>query len=122
MCNGNECFKILVRKSRQSSLQKIVIDPTQQERVEHIKYFGGITIFHVKLIEHSHGKTAFNMEKNLYVSKLHLSLRGKIIEVLHMERSYSGAPTWTFRRLYQKYLANFEGESGSGWSSVGLIV
>jgi hypothetical protein len=53
-------------------------------------------------------KAAFNREKTLFTSKLHLELRKKLVKCYIWSTALYGAETWTVRKLDQKYLESFE--------------
>jgi hypothetical protein len=55
-------------------------------------------------------KAAFNKKKTPFTSKLDLELRKKLVMCYI---ALYGAETWTFRKLDQEYLDNFE----VGWTA-----
>jgi predicted adenine nucleotide alpha hydrolase (AANH) superfamily ATPase len=53
-------------------------------------------------------KAALNRKKNLFTTKLDLSLRKKLVKCCAGSTSLNGAETWTIRNADQKYLENFK--------------
>jgi hypothetical protein len=53
-------------------------------------------------------KAAFNKKKTLFISKLDLELRKKLVKRYIWSTALYGAGTWTLRKLDQKYLESFE--------------
>jgi len=53
-------------------------------------------------------KAAFNKKKKLYIKKLDLNLRRKLVKCYIWSMAVYGAETWTLRAADQKYLENFE--------------
>jgi hypothetical protein len=67
-------------------------------------------------------KATFKKKKSLYPANW-IYFKGERSKVLHMEHSLYGAETWTFRKVYQRYLQRFiECGVGEEWRSVGSIV
>ena len=53
-------------------------------------------------------KTAFNKEKTIFISKLDLSLRKKVVKCYIWSTAFYGTETWTFQSVDYKYLESFE--------------
>ena len=53
-------------------------------------------------------KPAFSKKKTLFISKLDLNLRKKLIKCYIWSMALYGAETWTLRAADQKYLESFE--------------
>jgi hypothetical protein len=53
-------------------------------------------------------KAAFNRKKTLFISKVVLELRKKLVKCYIWSIASYGAETWTLRKLDQKYLESFE--------------
>ena len=53
-------------------------------------------------------KVAFNKKKTLFISKLDLDLRKKLVKCYIWSRALYGAETWTLRAADLKYLESFE--------------
>jgi hypothetical protein len=53
-------------------------------------------------------EVAFNKKKILFVSKLDLNLRKKLVKCLIWGMAFYGAEKWTLRAANQKYLESFE--------------
>ena len=53
-------------------------------------------------------KAAFSKKKNLFISKLDLNLRKKLIKCYIWSMTLYGAETWTLRATDEKYLESFE--------------
>jgi hypothetical protein len=53
-------------------------------------------------------KAAFNKKKTLFISKLDLELRKKLLKCYIWRIALYGVENWTLRKLYQKYLESFE--------------
>jgi hypothetical protein len=49
-------------------------------------------------------KAAFNKNKNLFISKLSLNVRKKLVKCYIWSVALYGAETWTLRKVDQKYL------------------
>ena len=54
------------------------------------------------------GKDAFNKKKTLFISKLDLNLRKKLVKCYIWSMAFYGAETWTLRTADQKYLESIE--------------
>jgi hypothetical protein len=52
-------------------------------------------------------KAAFKRNKTLFISKLDLNLRKKLVKCCIWSISLYGAETWTLRKVYQNYLERF---------------
>jgi hypothetical protein len=53
-------------------------------------------------------KAAFNKNKHLFICKLDLNLRKKLVKCYIWSIALCGAETWTLRKVDQKYLESFE--------------
>jgi hypothetical protein len=53
-------------------------------------------------------KATFNRKKTLFTSKLDLNLRNKLVKCYIWSIALYGAETWTFRKVYQKYVESFK--------------
>ena len=53
-------------------------------------------------------KTAFNMEKTLFTSKLDFNLRNKPVTRCIGNITLYGAETWTLRKVDKKYLGSYK--------------
>jgi hypothetical protein len=53
-------------------------------------------------------KAAFNKKKNLFIRKLNLNLKKKLMKCYIWSIALYGAENWTLRKLDQKYLESFE--------------
>jgi hypothetical protein len=53
-------------------------------------------------------KAAFNRKKTIFTSKLHYNLKNKPVKFYIWSVASWGAETWTLRKVYHKYLENFE--------------
>jgi hypothetical protein len=53
-------------------------------------------------------KAAFNKQRALFTSKMHLKLRKKLIKCYIWSAAIYGAETWTHRAVDQKHLESFE--------------
>jgi hypothetical protein len=51
---------------------------------------------------------AFNRTKNVFVSKLDLNIRNKLVKCYIWSKAFYGAENWTFRIVNHKYVENFE--------------
>jgi len=98
--------------SRQSSPVTIMIDQKQLENVECFKYLGrmltndGRCTCEIKS-RIAMAKAAFN-KKTLFISKLDLNLRKKLVKCYTWSMALYGAETWMLRAADQKYLESFE--------------
>jgi hypothetical protein len=75
----------ILRISRQPSLIKIMIDKKQLENVEYFNYLGSMITNDARCTREiksriAMAKAAFNKKKNLFTSKLDLSLREKLVK------------------------------------------
>jgi hypothetical protein len=110
--NGNECGKTKVmRLSRQTSPIKIMIDQKQLENLEYFNYLGSMITNDAMCTSEiksriAMAKAVFN-KKNLFTSKLDLSLRKKLVKYYIWSIALYGAETWTLRKVDQKYVESF---------------
>jgi len=94
-------------------LVTIMIEQKQLENVDCFKYLGrmlkndGRCTCEIKS-RIAIAKVAFNKKKNLFISKLDLNLRKKLVKCYISSMAVYGAETWTLRAADQKYLESFE--------------
>jgi hypothetical protein len=103
----------VMRISRQPSSVQIMIDQKQMENVEHSNYLGGIITNDARCTREiksriAMAKAAFHKKKTLYISKLDLNLRKKLVKCYIWSIALHGAETWTLQKMDQKYLESFE--------------
>jgi hypothetical protein len=68
-------------------------------------------------------KAAFDRKHNLFIRKLYLNLREKLVKCCIWNRTLCGAETWRVRAVDQKYLESLKCGAGEGWRRpVGPIV
>ena len=91
----------------------ITIDQKQLENVKCFKYLGsmltdvGRCTCEIKS-RIAMAKAALNKRKNLFTSKLDLTLRKKLVKCYVWSMALYGAETWTLRATDQKRLESFE--------------
>jgi hypothetical protein len=64
-------------------------------------------------------KAAFNKRRALFINKIDLELRNKLVKCYIWSIALYGAETWTLRSVDQKYLKVLKCGTGEGWRSVG---
>ena len=102
-----------MRISRQPSPVTITIDQKQLENVKCFKYLGsmltddGRCTCEIKS-RIAMAKAAFNKNKNLFISKLDLNLRKKLVKCYVWSMALYGAETWTCWATDQKSLESFQ--------------
>jgi len=108
-----------MRTSRQPSPLQIMINQKQLEKVEYLKYLGGIVTNQARYtcdIKSRIGmaKAAFKKKKKkkkkktLLNSKLDLDIRNKPEKCYIWNIVLYGAESWTLREVEQKYMESFE--------------
>jgi len=103
----------VMRISRQPSPVTIMIDQKQLENVECFKYLGrmltndGRCTCEIKS-RIVMAKAAFSKKKTLFINKLDLNLRKKLIKCYIWSMALYSAETCTLRAADQKYLESFE--------------
>jgi hypothetical protein len=81
--------------------------------VEYYNYLGGMITNDARCTREiksriAMAKATFNEKKNLFTSKLDLSLRKKLVRCYIWIIALYGAETWTLRKVDQKYPESFE--------------
>jgi hypothetical protein len=61
----------------------------------------------MKLNPEFHAKAAFN-KNTLFIDRLDLNLRKKLMKYYIWSTAWQGAETWTLQRIDQKYMESFE--------------
>jgi hypothetical protein len=94
----------VMRISRQPSPIKIMIDQKQLENVEYFKYLGSVITSDARCTREiksriAMAKGAINKKKNLFISKLDLNLRKKLVKCYIWSIALYGAETWTLRKV-----------------------
>jgi hypothetical protein len=118
----------VIRISRQPSLIQIMIDETQLENVEYFNYLGNMIKNDIRCIceikfRIPMAKAAFNKKKAVFVSKLDLNLRNKVVNCYIWSIAWYGAQNGTLRKVDQKSLECSKFDTREGWRrSVGPIV
>jgi hypothetical protein len=112
--NGNECEKTkLIRISRQPSTVHILIDEKQLDIVEYLYYMqslvtdGAICILR-NSIQDFHVRSSILEKEDLFISKLDLNLRNKLVKCYILSIALCSAETWTLWQIDRKYLKHFE--------------
>ena len=103
----------VMRISRQLSAVTIMIHQKHLENVESFKYLGSVLTNDGWCTCEINSRTAmakaaFNKKKTLFISKLDLDLRKKLVKCYIWSMALYGAETWTLRAADQKYLERFE--------------
>jgi len=99
----------VMRISRQPSPVTIMIDQKQLENVECFQYLGSLLTNDGRCTGEIKSriameKAAFSKKKTLFISKLDLNLRKKLIKCYIWSMALYGAETRTLRAADQKYL------------------
>ena len=89
-----------------------MIDQQQLENVECYKYLGSMLTNDGRCTREiksriSMAKAAFSKKQTLFINKVDLNLRKKLIKCYIWSMALYGAETWTLRAADQKYLESF---------------
>ena len=89
-----------------------MIDKEQLNDVEYFKYLSSVITNDARCTREIKNripvaKAAFKRKKTLFISKLDLNLRKKLVKCYIWSISLYGAETWTLRKVYQNYLESF---------------
>jgi len=85
----------------------------QPENVEHFNYLCSMITKDAKCSREiksriAVAKAAFDKKKSLFISKLDLNLRNKLVKCCFWSIAVYGAETWTLRKVHRKYLKSSE--------------
>jgi hypothetical protein len=89
------------------------LNPLQLENVKYFIYLGTMLTDDGKCTceiksRIAMAKAAFNEKKNLFISKLDLNLRKKLVKCYIWSMAFYGSEPWTLRAVDQKHLESFE--------------
>jgi hypothetical protein len=74
---------------------------------------------HVTLIRNFHDRKAAFNQKTIFISKLDLNIKKKVLKRYIWSVVFYGAPNWAHWKVDQKSLENFKCGAGEGWISFG---
>jgi hypothetical protein len=112
--NGNECGQAkLMRISGQLFLVQIATDQKELETVEYFNSLGSMIRNGVRCKSETESRIAtakspFNRKKTVFIRKLNLNLRAKLVKCYIWSIALYGAETLTIRRVNQKYLKDLK--------------
>jgi hypothetical protein len=115
----------VVRISQQPCSTEIMTHQKQLQNTEYFDYLGGMIANDTRRTRENKSriataKAAFNKKKALFISKLDLHLRKKLVNCYIWSKACYGAETLTLGKADQKYLTVLKCGAGKGWSkSVG---
>jgi len=103
----------VMRISRQLFPVTFMIDQKQLKNVECFKYLGSILTNDGRCSceiksRITMAKAAFNKKNSLFISKLDLTLRKKLVKCYIWSMAFYGAETWTLRAADRKHLESCE--------------